>query len=121
MNRLPHPDEILAFLRDNPGQTGKREIARAFGLKGAAKVELKQLLAEMTRDGAIAREAPPRVAPAGRAAAGAGAAGHRRRRRRRPLGRAGRVGGRRPAPRASSSAPAATTRRSAPATGCSAG
>jgi ribonuclease R len=53
MNRLPTPDEILAFLRDNPGQTGKREIARAFGLKGAAKSELKQLLAAMTRDGLL--------------------------------------------------------------------
>ena len=53
MNRVPTPDEILAWLRDNPGQTGKREIARAFGLKGAAKVELKQLLAEMKREGAL--------------------------------------------------------------------
>ena len=67
MNRLPHPDQILAFIRDNPGQSGKREIARAFGLKGAAKVELKQLLAEMKRDGAIAgkrrRLAPPGALP----------------------------------------------------------
>ena len=48
MNRLPSPDEILAWLRDNPGQGAKRDIARAFGLKGQAKVELKQLLARMT-------------------------------------------------------------------------
>jgi len=53
MNPLPTPDEILAWLRDNPGQTGKREIARAFGLKGAARTELKQLLAEMARDGRL--------------------------------------------------------------------
>ena len=53
MDRLPSPDEILAWLRDNPGQTGKREIARAFGLKGAAKTELKQLLARMARDGLL--------------------------------------------------------------------
>lgn len=55
MSRLPTPDEILAFIRENPGQSGKREIARAFGLKGAARVELKQLLAEMTRDGRLER------------------------------------------------------------------
>ncbi len=55
MSRLPTPDEILSFLRDNPGETGKREIARAFGLKGAARVELKQLLAQMARDGVLAR------------------------------------------------------------------
>ena len=53
MDRLPSPDEILAWLRDNPGQTGKREIARAFGLKGAAKTELKQLLARMAREGLL--------------------------------------------------------------------
>ena len=55
MSRMPSPDEILAFIRENPGQSGKREIARAFGLKGAAKVELKALLAEMTREGRIER------------------------------------------------------------------
>ena len=69
MNRLPTPDEILAWLRDNPGQTAKRDIARAFGLKGAAKVELKRLLAEMTAR-RPAREAPPPRPPAGRPAAG---------------------------------------------------
>src|SRR4051812_6789302 len=56
MNRLPNQDEILAFLRDNPGQAGKREIARAFGLKGAAKIELKRLLATMSRDGLIEKK-----------------------------------------------------------------
>jgi ribonuclease R len=64
MNRLPNQDEILAFLRDNPGQTGKREIARAFGLKGAAKVELKRLLAGMARDGLI-EKGKRKLRPAG--------------------------------------------------------
>jgi ribonuclease R len=64
MNRLPTPDEILAFMRDNPGASGKREIARAFGLKGQAKTELKQLLAEMARDGRIEKRRR-RVRPAG--------------------------------------------------------
>ncbi|WP_111429667.1 ribonuclease R [Rhodobacteraceae bacterium DSL-40] len=64
MNRLPTPDEILNFLRDNPGQSGKREISRAFGLKGTAKVELKQLLAQMTRDGLIDKRRK-RVRPSG--------------------------------------------------------
>lgn len=53
MNRLPTPDEILDYLREHPNDSGKREIARAFGLKGAAKVELKRLLAEMTRSGQL--------------------------------------------------------------------
>ena len=68
MSRIPTPDEILSFLRDNPGETGKREIARAFGLKGPARVELKQLLAQMSRDGLLARrgrrvEAPDSLPP----------------------------------------------------------
>ncbi len=53
MKELPSPAEILAFLRENPTQTAKRDIARAFGLKGTAKVELKQLLAQMAHDGQI--------------------------------------------------------------------
>ena len=79
MSRLPSPDAILAWLRDNPGQTGKREIARAFGLKGADKVALKQAA---RRDEARGhdREAPPPRPPAGRAAARPRPQGHRRRR-----------------------------------------
>jgi ribonuclease R len=64
MTNLPSPDAILAFIRDNPGASGKREIARAFGLKGAAKVELKHLLAEMARDGRIEKRRR-QVRPAG--------------------------------------------------------
>jgi ribonuclease R len=64
MNRAPTTDEILSFLRDNPGQSGKREMARAFGLKGAAKVELKQILTQMARDGLIDRQRR-KVRPAG--------------------------------------------------------
>jgi len=64
MSRLPSPDAILAWLRDNPGHAAKREIARAFGLKGADKVALKKLLVEMKREGTIERRRrsvrPPR-------------------------------------------------------------
>ena len=67
MSRLPTPDQILAFLRDNPGQTTKRDIARAFGLKGAAKVELKRLLAEMSGDGRLEKRRRRTSAPCGRA------------------------------------------------------
>jgi ribonuclease R len=53
MARLPSSDEIIAFLRENPSLTGKRDIARAFGLKGADKAALKQRLAEMQREGVV--------------------------------------------------------------------
>ncbi len=55
MDRIPSTDQILAFLREHPDQSAKRDIARAFGLKGKAKVELKQRLAEMSREGLIER------------------------------------------------------------------
>ncbi|MBP7000083.1 ribonuclease R [Amaricoccus sp.] len=64
MKDLPSREAIIAFLRDNPGAAGKREIARAFGLRGPAKVELKALLAEMKRDGLI-EGARKRARPAG--------------------------------------------------------
>ena len=31
---MPTREEVLQFLTDNPDQSGKREVARAFGLKG---------------------------------------------------------------------------------------
>ena len=51
---LPSREEILRYIADSPVKVGKREIARAFGIKGgAAKVELKRLLAEMAQEGLI--------------------------------------------------------------------
>lgn len=53
MSRLPDRDTLLAFLREHPDQTGKRDIARAFGLKGRERVELKRMLADMAEEGLI--------------------------------------------------------------------
>ncbi|MFO1210192.1 MAG: ribonuclease R [Amaricoccus sp.] len=64
MARLPSSDEIIAWLRDNPTETARRDIARAFGLRGADKVELRRLLAQMARDGLIEKRAR-RVRPRG--------------------------------------------------------
>lgn len=55
MNQIPTKEQILAWLADNPGKGAKRDIARAFGIKGAAKIELKRLLSEMAEEGSIAR------------------------------------------------------------------
>ncbi|WP_374290017.1 ribonuclease R [Paenirhodobacter enshiensis] len=55
MNQIPTKEQILAWLADNPGEGAKRDIARAFGIKGAAKIELKRLLSEMAEEGRIAR------------------------------------------------------------------
>ncbi|MBO6634614.1 MAG: ribonuclease R, partial [Parvibaculum sp.] len=53
---VPSREEILAFLADNPGKTSKREIGRAFGVKGDDRIPLKQLLKAMTEAGLIARD-----------------------------------------------------------------
>jgi ribonuclease R len=53
---VPTREQILAFLGDNPGKTSKREIGRAFGVKGDDRIPLKQLLKAMTEDGLIARD-----------------------------------------------------------------
>jgi ribonuclease R len=53
--KLPSEAEILEFMRESKGGVGKREIARAFGLKGNAKFELKKLLREMADEGKISR------------------------------------------------------------------
>ncbi len=52
-DNLPSREEILAFVAENPGKAGKREIARAFGLSGAAKIGLKQLLRELAEEGLV--------------------------------------------------------------------
>lgn len=50
---LPTKGEILDFIKGAQEKVGKREIARAFGIKGSARIELKRLLAELSREGAI--------------------------------------------------------------------
>ena len=52
--KLPSKQEILDFLATATGEAGKREIARAFGVKGGDRIALKQLLRDMTDDGLIA-------------------------------------------------------------------
>ena len=56
-SELPSKEQIAAFIAEQPGKIGKREIGRAFGIKGgAAKIALKALLKEMEQDGAISRK-----------------------------------------------------------------
>ena len=51
---LPSKEQVLAFIETAPGKVGKREIAKAFGLRGSDKIGLKRLLGEMGEDGAVA-------------------------------------------------------------------
>lgn len=52
-SRLPSKQDILKFIQDSPSYTGKREIARAFQVKGSDRVGLKLLLREMSDEGLI--------------------------------------------------------------------
>jgi ribonuclease R len=50
---LPSKEELLAFIGQQPGKVGTREIARAYGLKNADRALLKRLLREMADEGMI--------------------------------------------------------------------
>jgi ribonuclease R len=50
---LPTREQVLAFIAEHPGETGKREIARHFGITGAARIPLKALLKDLAREGAV--------------------------------------------------------------------
>ncbi|WP_439507846.1 ribonuclease R [Yoonia sp.] len=55
MTQIPSKSEILAFIADNPTQTAKRDIARAFGIKGAARIDLKRILKELEEAGKLTK------------------------------------------------------------------
>jgi ribonuclease R len=50
---MPSREDILQFIQTAAGPSGKREIAKAFGLKGQEKIALKALLKDMAEEGLI--------------------------------------------------------------------
>ena len=55
MSKLPTKGDILDWIAANPTLTAKRDIAKAFGIKGAARIDLKRLLKELEADGHLAK------------------------------------------------------------------
>ncbi|WP_332065531.1 ribonuclease R [Bartonella sp. CB189] len=51
---LPDKAEILAFINDNPNRSNKREIVKAFNLKGDSRIWLKNILHDLKRNNLIA-------------------------------------------------------------------
>ncbi len=51
MTRIPTKQEILEWISENPTLTSKRDIAKAFGIKGADRIDLKRILKELAADG----------------------------------------------------------------------
>src|SRR5262245_3337705 len=62
---MPTREQILDFIRQSPTPVGKREIARAFQLKGADKIPLKAMLKELAESGDIDRGRKRRMAALG--------------------------------------------------------
>ncbi|WP_233999927.1 ribonuclease R [Porphyrobacter sp. TH134] len=50
---MPSAQQVLDFIQSSDIPAGKREIAKAFGLKGQEKIKLKALLKDMAEDGLI--------------------------------------------------------------------
>ncbi len=55
MPHVPTKPELLRWIADNPTATSKREIAKAFGIKGAARIDLKRLLKELEAEGHLTK------------------------------------------------------------------
>jgi ribonuclease R len=51
MSQIPTKSEILDWIAAHPTQTAKRDIAKAFGIKGAARIDLKRLMKELESEG----------------------------------------------------------------------
>jgi len=60
---LPSREVILRFIADHPQKASKREIAKAFGLKGEARVELKEILRSLEEDGMVEKKRKSLVRP----------------------------------------------------------
>ncbi len=68
MTRIPSKSDILDWIAENPTKAAKRDIARAFGIKGAARIDLKKVLRELEAEGHLEKRAktyrdPDRLPP----------------------------------------------------------
>ncbi|MGJ8612349.1 MAG: RNB domain-containing ribonuclease, partial [Octadecabacter sp.] len=53
MKQIPSKAEILDWITENPTQAAKRDIAKAFGIKGAQRIDLKRVLRELEDEGKL--------------------------------------------------------------------
>ena len=56
MKNIPSKEQVLAWIAEHPHLSAKRDIARAFGIKGDARIGLKRLLKELEGDGALEKD-----------------------------------------------------------------
>ena len=62
---FPTKEQVLDFIRTSPIPVGKREIARAFHLRGQDRIPLKALLKELEKEGTVDRGHARRLAAPG--------------------------------------------------------
>lgn len=55
MKQLPTKAEILEWISDHPTKAAKRDIAKAFGIKGAQRIDLKRMLKELEAEGKLTK------------------------------------------------------------------
>jgi ribonuclease R len=53
---VPPREVLLEFIQDNPDRANKRDIAKAFGLKGDTRIELKAALRSLEDDGMLEKD-----------------------------------------------------------------
>ena len=53
---FPTREALLGWIEQNPDLASKRDLAKAFGLKGEDRVRLKQMLAELADEGLLTSE-----------------------------------------------------------------
>ena len=56
MSKIPTKKQILDWIKENPKKSNKREISKAFGIKGSMRIELKRILKELALEGKIEKK-----------------------------------------------------------------
>ncbi|MDO9415896.1 ribonuclease R [Pararhizobium sp.] len=60
---VPPRDVLMRFISENPDKASKRDISKAFGLKGDTRIELKALLKDLEQDGLLEKKRKSLVRP----------------------------------------------------------
>ncbi len=55
MKQIPSKAEILQWISDHPTKAAKRDIAKAFDIKGAQRIDLKRVLRELEDEGRLTK------------------------------------------------------------------
>ncbi|GKX35850.1 MAG: ribonuclease R [Rhizobiaceae bacterium MnEN-MB40S] len=60
---IPDRETVLRFIAENPNRASKRDIAKAFSLKGQDRIDLKLLLKDLENDGLLEKRRKTLVRP----------------------------------------------------------